>query len=213
VRLTPPPGLSYIRLVANRSGRVMTIYDWIIAACWLVFVAVWAVMGVRAKRPVGARHWRREGWLRIAVAALLLIGLSLPPVRHVLHGMRAAAAGAGLLVGPLGAGLCALGIGLAIWARVYLGRNWGMPMSRQADAELITGGPYAYVRHPIYTGMLLAMLGSAIANSPVWLVALVPFGLYFVYSARAEEKLMLEQFPEQYRDYMARTKMLVPFLV
>ena len=191
----------------------MTIYDWIIAACWLAFVAVWAVMGGRAKRPVGARHWRREGWLRIAVAALVLVGLCLPPVRHVIRGMRAAAAGAGLLVGPLGAALCALGIGLAIWARVTLGRNWGLPMSRQADAELVTGGPYAYVRHPIYTGMLLTMLGSAIGNSPFWLIPLVLFGAYFVTSARREETLMLEQFPQQYRDYMARTKMLVPFLV
>ncbi len=191
----------------------MTIYDWIIAACWLVFVAVWAVMGVRAKRPVGARNWRREGWLRIAVAALFLLGLYLPPVRHAFHDIRATAAAAGLLVGPLGAGLCALGIALAIWARDYLGRNWGLPMSRQADAELVTGGPYAYVRHPIYTGMLVAMLGSALGNSPFWLVALVPFGIYFITSARREETLMLEQFPQQYRDYMARTKMLVPFLV
>ncbi|MGB6548097.1 MAG: isoprenylcysteine carboxylmethyltransferase family protein [Xanthobacteraceae bacterium] len=191
----------------------MTTYDWIIAACWLVFVAVWAVMGVRATRPIGARNWRREGWLRIAAAALLLLGLYLPPVRHAIHGLRATVAGAGLLVGPLGAALCALGIGLAIWARLYLGRNWGLPMSRQADAELVTGGPYAYVRHPIYSGMLVAMLGSALGNSPFWLAALVPFGIYFVTSARREEKLMLEQFPQQYRDYMARTKMLVPFLV
>jgi len=65
-----------------------------------------------------------------------------------------------VLMGGVGVALCALGIGLAIWARTYLGRNWGMPMSRKENPELVTSGPYAYVRHPIYTGLLIAMLGS-----------------------------------------------------
>jgi protein-S-isoprenylcysteine O-methyltransferase Ste14 len=61
--------------------------------------------------------------------------------------------------------------------------------------------------------MLIAMLGSAIGESPFWSLPLVLFGIYFVYSARREEKLMMEQFPEQYRAYMKRTKMLVPFIL
>ena len=128
----------------------MTIYDWIIAACWLAFVAVRAVMGVRAKLPPGPRRWRLEGSLSLGWPLFLLLGLDLPPVRHAIRGMRAAAAtGAGLLVGPLGAALCALGIGVVSGRALLLGRNWGLPMSRQADAELVTGGPYTYVRHPI----------------------------------------------------------------
>ena len=57
----------------------------------------------------------------------------------------------------------ASGIGLAIWARIHLGRNWGMPTSQKADPELVTTGPYRFVRHPIYTGLLVALLGTALA--------------------------------------------------
>jgi protein-S-isoprenylcysteine O-methyltransferase Ste14 len=116
-------------------------------------------------------------------------------------------------LGIAGVTLCALGVALAIWARVYLGKNWGMPMSRKEHPELVTTGPYAYVRHPIYTGLLLAMFGSAIAETAFWLVPLVVVGAYFIYSARSEEKGMVEEFPERYPAYQKRTKILVPFLL
>ena len=109
--------------------------------------------------------------------------------------------------------LVVLGIGLAIYARVYLGRNWGMPMSRKEDPELVTNGPYAEVRHPIYSGIILAMLGSAIGDNVYWTLPLVLSVPYFIYSARREEELMLAQFAERYRDYMRRTKMIVPFVL
>ncbi len=112
-----------------------------------------------------------------------------------------------------GAALCVLGMAFAIWARIYLGRNWGMPMSRKEDPYLVTGGPYAYVRHPIYGGLLIAMLGSSIGGMIVWSIPLLLCVVYFVYSARTEEKLMREQFPEQYPAYMKRTKMFVPFVI
>jgi protein-S-isoprenylcysteine O-methyltransferase Ste14 len=191
----------------------MTIYNWLIVALWLIFIAYWAVMAMGAKRTVGARFRIREiGW-RLGVIVLIVLALRIPAVRHALQGARAHAAGISPLMGLGGGVLCALGIAFAIYARVHLGRNWGMPMARKESPELVTSGPYAFVRHPIYTGMLTAMLGSAFGESPLWLVPLVLFGIYFVYSARNEEKLMLQQFPEQYREYMSRTKMLVPFVL
>ena len=105
-----------------------------------------------------------------------------------------------------------LGIGLAVWARVHLDRNWGMPMSRKQNPELVTTGPYAFVRHPIYTGIILAMFGSMIGESPFWVLPLILSGTYFVFSARREEAFMDAQFPERYRAYMKRTKMLLPFV-
>jgi protein-S-isoprenylcysteine O-methyltransferase Ste14 len=191
----------------------MTIYNWLVAALWLIFVAYWAVMGVRAKRTIGARLWRTEAGLRVAVVVLILLALRLPAVRHALRNTQAHAAVASPLIGLIGVVLCAFGIGLAIWARSHLGRNWGMPMARKESPELITSGPYAAVRHPIYTGIFIAMLGSAIAVSPFWLIALVLFGIYFVYSARKEETLMMAQFPQQYPQYMNRTKMFVPLVL
>jgi protein-S-isoprenylcysteine O-methyltransferase Ste14 len=65
-------------------------------------------------------------------------------------------------------------------------------------------------RHPIYTGLILAMLGSAIGVNVLWALPLVLAGAYFVYSARREESVMLQLFPEQYAAYMARTGMLAP---
>ena len=191
----------------------MTIDNRLIAAFWLIFIVYWAAMAVGAKKNIGARFWSREVGLRVGAIVLVLLALRLPVFRQALRNALAYAAGSSALIGAVGVVLCALGIGLAIWARAYLGRNWGMPMSRKENPELVTTGPYAYVRHPIYTGMLIAMLGSAIGESPFWSLPLVLFGIYFVYSARREEKLMMEQFPEQYRAYMKRTKMLVPFIL
>jgi protein-S-isoprenylcysteine O-methyltransferase Ste14 len=78
-------------------------------------------------------------------------------------------------------------------------------------AELVTAGPYAFIRHPIYTGLMLAMLGSTLAEAPFWLAPLIVFGIYFVYSARREERFMLERFPQRYAAYM--TKMFLPLVV
>jgi len=189
----------------------MTIYNRLIVALWLIFMVYWAVMAVGAKRNLDARVWWRDSGARVGVIVLVFLALHFTVFRHALRTAGAYAHSTGMLLGLIGVALCALGIGLAIWARVNLGRNWGMPMSRKEQPELVTSGPYAYVRHPIYTGMLMAMLGSAIGESAFRSIPLVMFGIYFVYSARREEALMTEHFPQQYPAYRKRTKMLVPF--
>jgi protein-S-isoprenylcysteine O-methyltransferase Ste14 len=87
-----------------------------------------------------------------------------------------------------------------------------MPMSRKDEPELVTSGPYHRVRHPIYSGILLAGVGTAVALSWLWLLAVVLTGIYFVYSATVEERYMGEQFPDSYPTYRRSTKMLVPFI-
>jgi protein-S-isoprenylcysteine O-methyltransferase Ste14 len=116
-------------------------------------------------------------------------------------------------LGWTGAALCVLGFGLAFSARWHLGRNWGMPGSRKQEPQLITSGPYARIRHPIYTGLILAMLGSAMGFNVSWALLLVFLGPYFVLSARREEALMLQLFPNQYPAYKSRTGMLAPRLL
>ena len=105
------------------------------------------------------------------------------------------------------------GLGVAVWARVHLGRNWGMPMTQKADPELVTSGPYHLVRHPIYSGILLAMLGTALATNLDWLIVFGILGAYFVYSATVEERLLAATFSTTYPSYREHTKMLIPFVL
>ena len=176
----------------------------VFAVGWAVFWLYWLVSAFSVKR--GRVAWSRELRIRavIVVAAILLIRFG--PFR-----------GNGLNTDPWRAGLglvlFALGLGFAIWARLHLGRNWGTPMTRKDDPELVTSGPYHLVRHPIYSGILAAGVGTAVALSWFWLIAVALAGVYFLYSATVEERDLTEQFPETYAVYKRSTKMLVPFIL
>jgi protein-S-isoprenylcysteine O-methyltransferase Ste14 len=98
----------------------------------------------------------------------------------------------------LGLALFCLGLGFAIWARVHIGRNWGTPTTQKDEPELVTSGPYHLVRHPIYSGILVAGVDAAVALSWLWLTAVALAGVYFVYSATAEEHYLTGQFRDTY---------------
>ncbi len=87
----------------------------------------------------------------------------------------------------LGLVVFGLGLGFAIWARVHIGRKWGTPMTRKDEPELVTSGPYHLVRHPIYSGILVASIGTAVALSWLWLIAVGLAGVYLLYTATVEE--------------------------
>jgi protein-S-isoprenylcysteine O-methyltransferase Ste14 len=172
----------------------------IVAVVWGVFWVGWLLAAFTATPGTRSRRARVPGL--VVIVALVLVRSfngnsgSIDSVPVQIFGLVALAAG----------------LALAVWARVYLGRNWGMPMSEKEAPELVTSGPYRFVRHPIYSGLLLAMLGSALAATLFWLVPLAGLGGYFIYSARVEERLMTRSFPEAYPAYRARSKMLVPFV-
>jgi protein-S-isoprenylcysteine O-methyltransferase Ste14 len=190
----------------------MTIVRLIIPALWLAFAVYWGISALSAKRSLGITPWWRQSLLRGGLVVLIVLALRFTPARGLLRAVHVYQANS-ILLGAIGAAIVLFGVGLAVYARIYIGRNWGMPMSRKEEPELVTSGPYAFVRHPIYTGIVLAMLGSAIGLSVLWGIMLIVFAPYFVYSARREEELMREQFPAQYPDYMRRTKMIVPFVL
>jgi protein-S-isoprenylcysteine O-methyltransferase Ste14 len=85
-------------------------------------------------------------------------------------------------------------------------------MTQKDEPELATGGPCHLVRHPIYSGILVAGVGAAVALSWLWLTAVALAGVYFVYSATVEEHYLTGQFPGTYRGYKRSTKILVPFV-
>ncbi len=181
----------------------MHVVDVVIFAGWLAFWIYWLAAAVGVKS--GRTGWTRFAGFRIGIILVVLL-----------------LARAGVLKGRevisdpwlqgIGLAVFLLGLALAVWARVYLGRNWGMPMSQKADPELVTTGPYRSIRHPIYSGIILAMIGTTIAVSLYWLVAVVLIGAYFTYSAITEERFMASRFPESYPEYKRSTKMLIPFV-
>jgi protein-S-isoprenylcysteine O-methyltransferase Ste14 len=87
-----------------------------------------------------------------------------------------------------------------------------MPMTVRAKPTLVRGGPYRVVRHPIYGGLLVALIGSALATGSGLLPAAVGSGTYFVLSLRVEEADMAASFPDEYPEYSKHTKRLIPFV-
>jgi protein-S-isoprenylcysteine O-methyltransferase Ste14 len=191
----------------------MRIYYILIVGLWLLLWVYWLISATRTKRTrTRTRSWRFEIGLRLVMLALILLLARLSSADRAGLAARLLALNRSVPLGVLGVALCALGIGLAIWSRACLGRNWGTPMTTKENQALVTTGPYARLRHPIYAGWLLAMLGSAIGQSPIWLIPLLGAAIYFSYSAQREERLMLEQFGDEYRTYMQRTRRFIPFI-
>ena len=175
----------------------------VFAVVWAAFWLYWLVAALSRKR--GHVQWSRELRIRalVVVIAILLIRLG------VLGGQDLNTnpwrAGVGLL-------LLAVGLSFAVWARVHIGRNWGAPMTRKDEPELVTSGPYRLVRHPIYSGILVAGVGTAVALNWTWLIVVALAGIYFLYSATVEERYLTVRFPDAYPRYKDSTKMLVPFV-
>jgi protein-S-isoprenylcysteine O-methyltransferase Ste14 len=167
---------------------------------WGVFWVYWLISAFTAKQGTGTR---RPAGLFFFLPVLLVLRLFRTD-GLVIHSP---------ILQVVGVILFAAGLGLAVWARIYIGRNWGMPMTQKAEPELVTRGPYRYVRHPIYSGILLAILGTGVATNLSWLIPLVVCGAYFIYSATVEEKNLALTFPVAYPPYKARTKMLIPFVL
>jgi protein-S-isoprenylcysteine O-methyltransferase Ste14 len=168
---------------------------------WAVFWVYWLIAAFSAKRSVSSSRCRPPGLLVIVAFVLLRVFRTGTLAVH------------SPILQVVGLILFVSGLGLAVWARIYLGRNWGMPMTERAEPELVTSGPYRFVRHPIYSGLLLGLLGTALATNLFWLIALVILGAYFTYSATVEERLMTTSFAADYAGYKAHTKMLIPFVL
>jgi protein-S-isoprenylcysteine O-methyltransferase Ste14 len=176
----------------------------VIGIGWIVFWIGWLIAAFTAKTSRG-----RSSRLAGARIALLLVLFYIG--RQYWHGNGHLAL-AGPVAAVIGLVLWAAGLGLAVWARLYIGRNWGMPMTRRQEPDLVTTGPYRFIRHPIYSGITLALIGTALATTLFELIIVAVIGGFFVFSASREERFLAQEFPDSYPEYKARTKMLIPFV-
>ena len=119
-----------------------------------------------------------------------------------------------ILIACAAAFLCVAGLAFALWARVTLGRNWSGVVTLKEGHELVERGPYRFVRHPIYTGMLIMSFATALVQSHMAgvLGVLLMFASFWIKLGR-EETLMLRQFPERYAAYQQRVKRIIPFVL
>jgi protein-S-isoprenylcysteine O-methyltransferase Ste14 len=188
--------------INSRSSNGMHALQTAIAIVWIIFWVYWLASAFGVKEGRGGRR------------RIPLTGLTALSVVLLLRVFRGGSLGVNSpVLGAVGAVVFALGLALAVWARVHLGRNWGMPMTQKAEPELVTTGPYRFVRHPIYSGLLAGVLGTALATNLIGLIVVVVLGGYFYYSASVEEKNLTATFPTAYPAYQSRTKMLIPLVL
>jgi protein-S-isoprenylcysteine O-methyltransferase Ste14 len=192
----------------------MMSFNSLFAAVWLLWLLYWGISAIGVKPAARVESsasrfgkyvlplilavallWDFNGWLR----GTLLDERFVPAERWIVW---------------LGFALTVAGLQFTCWARVILGRNWSGVVQLKQDHELIVRGPYSIVRHPIYTGLLLAFLGSALAMGR-WraLLAVLIVAVSFWRKLRLEERWLCELFGDQYRSYMARVKALIPWVL
>jgi protein-S-isoprenylcysteine O-methyltransferase Ste14 len=175
---------------------------------WYVVIATWVVLAFRTK-PTVARRW---GSPRLAVIFLAVVLVTLGSRSGLASHQRFWTVTSPLSV--LATSLVVLGAAFAIWARLTIGANWSGSVTLKQDHELIVGGPYRVVRHPIYTGLLAMGIGTVIMSAePFGLLALGVAMAVLAVKIPQEEKLMTETFPDQYPQYRRRVKAIIPFLV
>jgi len=200
----------------------MSTYETIIVSSWVVFIGVWIVLSFGVKRDIkggGLSSW----WSQNYLLRLIVLALGVFVATRILAG-TAHYAKADVVIfsntlftppaalGWVASVLSVAGVGFAIWARIYLGRNWSSHPTMKENHELVTTGPYAYVRHPIYTGLILTALGTTLTGTIFGVAVLIIAAGVFFRRIDKEERIMLELFPDTYPAYQARTKKLIPWM-
>ena len=183
-------------------------WRYLIAVPWILFVAYWTVGALKTRRTI-----RQESLpSRYGVLVLEVVGFGM---------LFSRVAGRGVLGQPVfpqtyagaatGIVLSWIGIGIAMWARWHLGQFWSARITLKEDHKLIRTGPYAYFRHPIYSGLDVAALGGALAIDE-WRcavgVALIILGYWI--KAKREESMLTRQFGEVFEEHRRHTGFLIP---
>jgi len=182
----------------------------VIIAAWLAAVIFWLVGTIKTKATV-RRQTLSSRLLEIAPLVLGIVLLRTDRTLFHLMAVRFVPATAGWQM--VGAGITVAGVAVAIWSRYFLGQNWSATVTVKQEHELIRTGPYSVVRHPIYSGFLLAILGTAIYDGEYkGLLALVLVSVAWKIKSLHEEAFMQSEFGDDYTQYKREVKGLVPFV-
>ena len=177
---------------------------------WLVLALVWIVGALRTKRTVRSQSSSSQvlytAILVVGVCLIFVKGTGIPWLDRQLYSVTVPIAVAGLLA-------VLIGVAFSIWSRLMLGGNWSNRVTVKENHTLVRSGPYRIVRHPIYSGVLLGMLGSAVQRGGIRCFAGVLIcGLSFWLKTRAEECFMVQSFGDEYLQYRHNVNALVPFI-
>ncbi len=177
---------------------------------WTMFCLVWVIAALRTKRVQTRAGFasRLVYGIPVVIAFYLMFGDT-----HAFSWLETRLFARTVSLAIVGVALTALGIALAVWARFYIGQNWSSAVTVKVDHQLIRTGPYAWVRHPIYSGILLAMLGTALVRHQLrGFIAVLVLWFAFRVKSRMEERFMLTTFGSEYEDYCQSTGGLIPRL-
>ena len=177
------------------------------ALCWLVLDNFWRLKARNTRSVATIAHvsmWRKlwlvlrsYGFYYLPLSAVPVLGLRILPQQE--------------LFAWLGLSLCLIGVGFAIWSRQVLAKSWNVATGVTAHHALIQSGPYAVVRHPIYFGMFLAMLGTALAVGELRAFINLIVSLSEGWTKlNQEEAILQKEFPDAYAGYQHRVKRLIP---
>ena len=187
---------------------------------WLAFIVVWFTWALRTK-PVKKRESAasRLSYTALTVAgAYTMFASSNPrrlhnPIFPASRWLQSSIFPAGPRLQFLAILITAMGIGFAIWARAYLGGNWSSSVTIKVEHQLVRTGPYRWVRHPIYSGLILGLFGTALAQCRLGgFVSVVLFYMGFKIKSRIEERTMTSTFGAEYDEYSRSTGAIVPKL-
>ena len=184
---------------------------YLIGASWLLFAAYWFVTALGAKAPAKAeRASERVGHIILMVVGFVLLRY---PAPNSLNGLNHRFVPDLRWISWLGAYLTFAGVMFAIWARRTIGKEWSAAVQIKEDHQLIRSGPYARIRHPIYTGILLALAGTALAIGEYRaLLGLAVIAVGFIQKAKKEESFLAAQFGAAFAEHCLRTGFFLPRL-
>ncbi|HEY3875165.1 MAG TPA: isoprenylcysteine carboxylmethyltransferase family protein [Candidatus Kapabacteria bacterium] len=181
-----------------------------IVTCFAVFLIFWIVTAQRVKQTMERRAF---GWNTI-VPLIVIFFIILLHVLGIFHSAFIRSWPHRFWIDLLSDFIVLAGLVVTLWSRVLLGGNWSRSVELKKGHELIERGPYAKVRHPIYSGILLMFLGLAVYHASIFIFAMVLlFSVMFWFKAKSEEELLTEHFPDAYPEYKKRTWRLIPYLL